>query len=158
MIDKWLLNHHKYDIWKIIELIFNNVNLFYLSRQKELFLQGNATNVCLFVLLGFYAAFNIISVISRRQFTYTGSLGKQTSARLKNVPCPMALHHDHRAETGDLRHMRWVCHKCWLTVHIPLSCWIPGTGITSIDVRLLRIVKEVLFLLPIITWVVNDLD
>ena len=54
-------------------------------------------------LLGFYAAFKIISVIhvSRRQFTYSWSLGKQTSTRLENVPCPRALHHDRGAATGD---------------------------------------------------------
>ena len=32
----------------------------------------------------FYAVFNNISVISRRQFTYSWSLGKQTSTRLEN--------------------------------------------------------------------------
>ena len=47
------------------------------------------------------AAFNIISVISRRQFTYSWSLGKQTSTRLENMPCPWALHHDRSAVTGD---------------------------------------------------------
>ena len=52
-------------------------------------------------LLGFYAAFNIISVISRQQFTYSWSLGKQTSTRLENVPCPKTLHHDRSAATGD---------------------------------------------------------
>ena len=52
-------------------------------------------------LLGFYAAFNIISVISRQQFTYSLSLGQQTSTRLENVPCPRALHHDCSAATGD---------------------------------------------------------
>ena len=57
--------------------------------------------ICLFVLLGFYAAFNVISVISRRQFTYSWSQGKQTSTRLENVPCPSALHHDSCAATGD---------------------------------------------------------
>ena len=41
---------------------------------------------CLFVWLWFYAAFNIISVILRQQFTYSWSLGKQTSTRLENVP------------------------------------------------------------------------
>ena len=50
-------------------------------------------------LLGFYAAFNNISVISRRQFTYSWSLGKQTSTRLENVPCQRALHHDRSAAT-----------------------------------------------------------
>ena len=51
--------------------------------------------------MGFYATFNIISVISRRQFTYSWSLGKQTSTRLENVPCPRALHHYCSAATGD---------------------------------------------------------
>ena len=52
-------------------------------------------------LLRFYAAFNSISVISRRQFTYSWSLGKRTSTRLDNVPCPRALHLDRGAATGD---------------------------------------------------------
>ena len=52
-------------------------------------------------LLGFYAAFNIISVISRRQFTYSRSLGKQASTRLENVPCLRGLNHDGRAATVD---------------------------------------------------------
>ena len=50
-------------------------------------------------LLGFYAALNNISVLSRRQFTFSWSLGKQT--RLENVPCPRAFHHDRSATTGD---------------------------------------------------------
>ena len=54
-----------------------------------------------FVLLGFYAVFNIISVISRQQFTYSWFLGKQTSTRPENVPCPKALHRKHCAATGD---------------------------------------------------------
>ena len=54
--------------------------------------------ICMFIvifiyLFGFYAAFNNSSVISRRQFTYSWSLGKLTSTRLGNVPCPRALHH-----------------------------------------------------------------
>ena len=53
------------------------------------------------VLLEYYAAFNIISVISLRQFTYSWSLGKQTSTRLENMPCPRGLPHDRRAATGD---------------------------------------------------------
>ena len=44
-------------------------------------------SICLFVLLGFYAVFDIISVISRRQFNYLWSLSKQTSTRLENVHC-----------------------------------------------------------------------
>ena len=43
-----------------------------------------------FVLLGFYADFNIISVISRWQFTYSWSLRKQTGTMLENMPCPSA--------------------------------------------------------------------
>ena len=57
-----------------------------------------------FVLLGFYATFNIISVISQQQFTYSWSLGKQTSTRLENVPCPRALHHDRWFEIPDVNH------------------------------------------------------
>ena len=58
-------------------------------------------------LLGFYAAFNIISVISRRQFTHSWSLGKHTSTRLENVPCPRALHHDRSAAAGDRTRNTW---------------------------------------------------
>ena len=66
--------------------VFNSIQLF----------------IYLFIyLLGFYAAFNIISVISRRQFTYSWSLGKETSTRLENVSCPRALHNDRSAATGD---------------------------------------------------------
>ena len=54
-----------------------------------------------FSFIWFYAIFNIISVISRRQFTYSWSLGKKTSTRLENVPCPRALHHDRSAATMD---------------------------------------------------------
>ena len=53
-------------------------------------------------LLSFNAVFNIISVISKRQFTYSLSLDKQTSTRLENVPFTKALYYDRRAATGDL--------------------------------------------------------
>ena len=53
------------------------------------------------VLLGFYAVSNIISVISRRMFTYTWSLGRHTSSMLVYAPCQKALHHDQSAATGD---------------------------------------------------------
>ena len=44
-----------------------------------------------------YAVLSIISVILRRQFTYSWVLGiKKNSTRLRNTPCPTALHHDRR--------------------------------------------------------------
>ena len=51
--------------------------------------------------LVFYANFNIISVISRQQFTYIWSQGKQTSTRLQIGSCPRAMHLERRAATGD---------------------------------------------------------
>ena len=62
---------------------------------------NDSTTAESFVLSKFYAVFNMISVISWRQFIYTWSLSKQTSTRTGNVPCPRALHHDRRAATGN---------------------------------------------------------
>ena len=45
-------------------------------------------------LFVYYAVIIIISVIFRRQFTYSLFLGKQTSTRLENASCPRALQHD----------------------------------------------------------------
>ena len=76
---------------------------------------------CLFDILGFYTVFNIILVISQQQLTYSWSLGKQTSTRLGNEPCPRVLYRDRRAAAGDWTrdvpksprltfYFNWPCH------------------------------------------------
>ena len=65
------------------------------------------TTVWLFVLLGFYSVFNIISVLSRHIFNYSWSLGKQTSTWLGNVTCPNAPHHDSRTAIGGRTRNAW---------------------------------------------------
>ena len=94
---------HYFFLSKLLLITFPNNNRI-CSRElwKHLCIKMKKSYVYDLVLFGFYAIFNIISVISLRKFTYPWSLGKQTSTRLGNVPCPMTLHHDRRAATGDL--------------------------------------------------------
>ena len=69
--------------------------------------------IWIFVLLGFYAAFNIISVISWRKFTYSWSLCKQTSTRLENAATGDRTR-DTRFQIPDANHSTMADSYIWI--------------------------------------------